>query len=85
MPEKIQIQERAKRKRNRINMMGMRQPKGTRPNRYIPVEKPVWHPMAFTMPDFSGLFGRLGEMFRPRWKRRLSDEELARKLYPGKH
>ena len=28
---KTQITERAKRKRNRLNMMGLRQPKGTRP------------------------------------------------------
>jgi len=42
----IQIQERDRRKRERLKMRGMRQPKGTKPREFrvsgVPAWKPIW-------------------------------------------
>ena len=39
---KIQRREHAKRERNRLNMMGLRQPLGTQPKEYQPSAQAVW-------------------------------------------
>lgn len=56
MLTKIQLQERAKRKRNRLNMMGLRQPKGTQPH-ISPKGTPVFNPIPIRHPvtDMRGL------------------------------
>lgn len=41
---KIQMQERAKRNRNRLKMRGKLMPKGTPPREYRPVAEPAVHP-----------------------------------------
>jgi hypothetical protein len=64
----IQLEEKAKRKHNRLNMMGLLTPPGTRSREHRLPEAPVWRPMTKTMfPDFLGVFRT---MFAPWWKRK---------------
>ncbi len=66
----IQIQERAKRKRNRLNMMGLRQPPGTKPREYKPSGKPVWKPMPKTPTlGYGDILGRINLLLSPWWRR----------------
>jgi hypothetical protein len=67
---KIQRQERAKRERNRLNMMGLRQPPGTPPQQYRPAERATWKPMPHTMPgwDFGSWLQGLNRLLRARWR-----------------
>ena len=60
---KIQKQERAKRKQNRLNAMGLQQPPGTKPCEYKPPAEPVWKPMPKTAFDFGELMARFNRLF----------------------
>lgn len=67
---RIQNQEREKRNRNRLNMMGLRQPLGTKPPEYRPPAQPAWRPMSG--PGF-GFFEHILAFLRfvkPPWRRR---------------
>ena len=83
---KIQAQERAKRKRNRLlQMYGQSMPKGTRLREYQPVTEPTYRlrpgvkvhiPMSFS--DF---MLNVSLIFSPWWRRKVKqDRELMNQL-----
>lgn len=75
---KIQLQERDKRKRNRLNMMGLRQPPGTKPREYKPSGKPVFRPIPTRELDLSRLLGGLNLLLRaPWWRPRQKPENKS--------
>lgn len=71
MSLKIQIQERAKRKRNRLNQGGLRTPPGTHPGVHKvsgePVFKPIEGGAGFNLDHF---LERINLLLTPWWRRR---------------
>ena len=79
---KIQARERAKRNQNRLNMMGMHQPPGSkpRPPRERLPAKPAWVPgpqRGFSLTDF---MAALSNKFTPPWARR-SKADVFKELH----
>lgn len=82
---KIQKQERAKRNQNRLNMMGMRQPPGTKPMESRLPEKLVWQPMHLPRFDVLGLIEDITNRFTPPWMRRRRDDVDKKPVEPRSH
>jgi len=82
---KIQAQERAKRKRNRLKMRGLLTPPGTPTRRYRPVSGPAWKgPRIGALPDLGGMLTRLNLLLTP-WGRRRLKQEPPKKILPKGH
>jgi len=81
---KIQRQERDKRERARLNMMGLRQRPGTPPFEYRPVAEAAWKPLTRLIPDLSELLGSMVQKSIPwpRWRRRLFQRDQRRERPP---
>jgi hypothetical protein len=78
---KIQIQERARRKRERIKMRGLPTPPGTKPREpWLPL-KPAWQPMAFPSFDIGSILRRI-HLPGSSWRHRQA--EPPQKILPDK-
>jgi len=80
----IQVQEKSKRNRNRLNMRGLRQAPGTPPDLHLLPEKAIFHPMpkVLSFPDF---LLRMNLKFMPWWsKYRRKDESKSIPALPAR-
>jgi len=81
----IQVQNRSKRNRNRLNMMGLRQAKGTPPNQHLLPDKAIFYPMPKVL-SFPEFLLRMNLRFMPWWSkyRRRKDENKSISALPAR-